>query len=605
MLAGVGLWIALRLPPDQPGAGFGPQIIRDGRDLSWLLVLAALAIPGARILNALILGSGWSERMRLAVVLALPAGLALYFLCDRIATTKTALIGGERYFWLDDDMMISMRYARNLAHGYGLVWNPGGPHVEGYSNFLWTLVLSLPHLAGFPARLVSGEVLVINVCLAMLALLWTARVGRQLGLDPAGQWIALLLLACNRWFIYWTAGGSENILLALLLLISAEQFLRARRHHPLGLGAGMVLGMMALVRADGLALMVGFLPALVIALLRRRARPAVLLPMIAFPVLHVLGRNAYYGQWLPNTYFLKTVAVPLKEAMGSFYLFFNFFFPWMGVCVLHLLSIRLAPRLMARWLALVPWAGVAYVLLVGGDELPESRFMVPLVPLFILGAVSPGQRVFTAIQRRRSSRAAAYLSLPGSHGWLVLIFALVGAKSLLLPEAFKALGVERSAIERRNVRIGLILKENTSPDALIAHYWAGAAPYFSDRPAHDMLGKSDAVIAHEPGHAGEWEPGHTKYDTKYTMSASPDVIVTALPADLLDNRVRAWDPSCRDYPSLCALYDDPVFRGLYARGLVSDELSLSFHAIFVRGETPRAAAPDAWEEIPDQQATGP
>lgn len=31
-------------------------------------------------------------------------------------------IDGVRYFWLDDDQMISMRYARNLAEGHGLVW---------------------------------------------------------------------------------------------------------------------------------------------------------------------------------------------------------------------------------------------------------------------------------------------------------------------------------------------------------------------------------------------------------------------------------------------------------------------------------------------------
>ena len=35
------------------------------------------------------------------------------------------VVAGERYFSLFDDAMISMRYARNLAHGYGLVWNPG------------------------------------------------------------------------------------------------------------------------------------------------------------------------------------------------------------------------------------------------------------------------------------------------------------------------------------------------------------------------------------------------------------------------------------------------------------------------------------------------
>src|SRR5262245_54883150 len=37
-----------------------------------------------------------------------------------------------------DDAYISYRFARNLARGLGLVYNPG-ERVEGYTNFLWTV----------------------------------------------------------------------------------------------------------------------------------------------------------------------------------------------------------------------------------------------------------------------------------------------------------------------------------------------------------------------------------------------------------------------------------------------------------------------------------
>src|ERR1700682_834036 len=56
------------------------------------------------------------------------------------------VVHGERYFSLFDDAMISMRYARNLAHGFGLVWNAGGQPVQGYTNPLWVLYMSLIHL---------------------------------------------------------------------------------------------------------------------------------------------------------------------------------------------------------------------------------------------------------------------------------------------------------------------------------------------------------------------------------------------------------------------------------------------------------------------------
>lgn len=56
------------------------------------------------------------------------------------------VIDGERYFSLFDDAMISMRYAKNFANGYGLVWNPGGERIEGYTNPLWVLYMSGIHL---------------------------------------------------------------------------------------------------------------------------------------------------------------------------------------------------------------------------------------------------------------------------------------------------------------------------------------------------------------------------------------------------------------------------------------------------------------------------
>ena len=42
---------------------------------------------------------------------------------------------------LFDDAMISMRYARNLAEGHGLVFN-AGEYVQGFSNPLMTLLMA-------------------------------------------------------------------------------------------------------------------------------------------------------------------------------------------------------------------------------------------------------------------------------------------------------------------------------------------------------------------------------------------------------------------------------------------------------------------------------
>ena len=46
-----------------------------------------------------------------------------------------------RFSFTMDDAYISLRYAKNLVDGLGLVYNPG-EFVEGYSNFSWTMLLA-------------------------------------------------------------------------------------------------------------------------------------------------------------------------------------------------------------------------------------------------------------------------------------------------------------------------------------------------------------------------------------------------------------------------------------------------------------------------------
>ena len=57
------------------------------------------------------------------------------------ASTLTAL------FWAQDDAYISFRFARNLVRGHGLVFNVG-ERVEGYTNFLWTVISAIPMALG-------------------------------------------------------------------------------------------------------------------------------------------------------------------------------------------------------------------------------------------------------------------------------------------------------------------------------------------------------------------------------------------------------------------------------------------------------------------------
>ena len=65
---------------------------------------------------------------------------------------RTSFVSDQRVFTLWDDGMISMRYAKNLAEGAGLVWNVDGDRVQGFSNLGLTLFMAALHLLPISAE---------------------------------------------------------------------------------------------------------------------------------------------------------------------------------------------------------------------------------------------------------------------------------------------------------------------------------------------------------------------------------------------------------------------------------------------------------------------
>src|SRR5262249_19145726 len=77
---------------------------------------------------------------------------------------------------------------------------------------------------------------------------------------------------------------------------------------------------------------------------------------------------------------------------------------------------------------------------------------------------------------------------------------------------------------------GVLIRTFTAPDATIAVTAAGNAPYFSRRPAIDLLCKTDRRVPHLPPHPNA-TVGHAKFDIDGSLAQEPDLIVTAWGAD--------------------------------------------------------------------------
>ena len=133
---------------------------------------------------------------------------------------SSAMIGGVRYFLLFDDEMISMRYAANLAHGFGLVWNPHGPHVEGFTNPLWVFIMAVFHLLPLSPAFMSLPVELLCAALGAINLVLVWRLAKKVSGTRTAAILAVLLTGAYFPLNQWDLRGTEVALLAPLVTLA-------------------------------------------------------------------------------------------------------------------------------------------------------------------------------------------------------------------------------------------------------------------------------------------------------------------------------------------------------------------------------------------------
>lgn len=491
---------------------------------------------------------------------------------------QSAVINGRRVFWLQDDMMISMRYSRNLANGAGFLFNPGGEPVEGYSNAGWVLVMAVVHLLPLPAAYTSLVMLLINVALAVLVL-WLAlrlveRLAPQVGLAvPAG----LLALALINDLFRWTVIGLENPLQTALFLWLVWRVMQEAETGRPQANTFLAAGLLGIIRVDGVILaglvcLLAFLLASEDAtssgwgrLLGPARRRVLLLSglVLILPLAHVAFRLAYYGQPLPNTYYLKLAGYEERLWPGLLYAgrFLRFYgLVWL-VALVGVVASR-DRRAQAFWLIGLPL--LAYAVYAGGDDFGGLRFLAAWLPiLLILAFLTP---YWLGWQARPGRYAASLLAL------------LVATVALARYRFWSGPGDERGL-----AAAGLALHQLTLPQTTIATFWAGTLPYFAERPVVDMLGKNDAQVARLPARPGSHHPGHNKFDYAYSLGTlRPDLLISSLPLEVAAEPAQLQLFSEGDFAYAGQLFLDETFQAAYAPSLVY----VAELPMFVNNESP-------------------
>jgi hypothetical protein len=476
--------------------------------------------------------------------------LAAFLLYAGLFIYRTSfVVGGERYFSLFDDAMISMKYARNLAHGYGLVWNPGGERVEGYTNPLWVAYMAMIHLLPIAASKTSLVVQITAAALLALNLVFVRAMALEAtdGSEPVALG-AVALTASYLPINNWSLQGMEVSVLLPIVSACLWLALRSMSDGRFRAASYVLLGAGTLVRAD-MVVPLGALAIFLAAADRAHRREHVAwasAALLFFMGLQTAFRIWYFGDLLPNTYYLKLTGYPvlLRISRGAFVLAR---FVWTFNVLLFAAPLVLLAR-KDRRAALLLWmfaAQLAYSVYVGGDAWEywggSNRYLSIAMPGFFVALSASlfivGDSLVNAINLQSAaarSRANALVF------FLAIIVTIISANSIHGAAAWAEVLLVRPPLHtgtgdenHQEVEEALALRAITSDDATIAVTRAGTIPYFADRPGIDLLGKNDRYLAREKSRVPsglarfvDFRPGHSKFDYGYSIERlAPDVVV--------------------------------------------------------------------------------
>jgi hypothetical protein len=434
---------------------------------------------------------------------------------------------GRLYFNLFDDAMISMRYAWNFAHGHGLVWNDG-EYVEGYTNLLMTLFMSLASLF-LEKRYAVLFIQLTGVLFMLGTAFFTLKIFERLPAGKSAGTAGTILFATILLYYplnYWTLLGMETGLLALFLSAAvlcslfyvetlASKYLwrmvvcfglaYLTRNDSLLFAALAFLYLMPTLKAGKKSIQFFFAAGFVYGL---------------FPILQTFFRYVYYGQIVPNTYTLKLVGMAMEERLRNGWGFVQPFLKetsW--VLILVLISLLIKPARQKFYLLGFFLVSLTYQIYVGGDPWTYWRILAPGMPFLLLLFISSCAEMLSFLRFKPSAIVSLLILLA------LILPGLYRMDARFIREmSLQELPFDQQAAHK-HVETAIAINEVTKESATIGVFWAGTLPYYVDRKAIDFLGKSDPGIASLPPDTSgliAWDgmnsvPGHNKYDLTYSI----------------------------------------------------------------------------------------
>lgn len=428
-----------------------------------------------------------------------------------------------------DDAYISYRYGKNLMNGEGLVYNPG-EYVEGYTNFLWTIITApFTKVKDIDVSIFSS---ILGLLFSIANIYLIAVISKQFDgkLTRYLKYLILLpplFMALDDSVAFWAIGGMEFPMYTLFILGIINSYFKLNaggRHLHLLI---VCLMLCTLTRPEGNMIFV-------IAIIHmfffrkeftdfKRKFVTILISYALFCIVYYGYKYFFYGQLIPNTFYAKGVTdIGMNLVLGAKYLalcigtrLYIFIF------ILFIPFARAFKESKLSFLIAVSFIYILYLIAVGGDWMIANRFFVPILPiLYLLSVIG----IINAIIKIKDFYGNEEKAI--KIGNVIILFLSV----LLFNVTLSFLEYKQLIIKDNNANyemqwsmFGKWLKNNVPPETVIAVGPAGKIPYYSELYTIDMWGLNNDYIAKTE--SKRLQAGHKKFDFEYVLTLNPEYVI--------------------------------------------------------------------------------
>jgi arabinofuranosyltransferase len=396
-----------------------------------------------------------------------------------------------------EDALMLMRYANHFAAGHGITWNIGDHPVEGATDFLYLVALTVFIKISHLGAIFSARILLTLCHLGTVAFLYySAR--KIFAVHPAFAAALALYLGTGPGLVHSSNGFSGPFygLMASVAWYFALTTVTSGSTLRRSIGFASFALLTGLTRPDGVLLAI-FMTAALLYALRGSAKQIILITVGIFLVFggaYFLWRWHYFGHLLPNPFYKKggghLYPFSLKRSLTNVT---KMILPMVPVYIFGLI----APRARRRTIfALIPIVGFAviWVLLTNENNL-GMRFQYVVLPISLMSMPLVIKGLIEEIKARGWSSPAVLDRRALNTAAIVAVLCTIGLASIWWSELYYADMVPPGSGAYK-IATGMAQWQDKSYTVLATE--AGVIPYFSNWRAIDGWGLNDAEIVHNP-----------------------------------------------------------------------------------------------------------